>query len=175
MKLDDIFKDNNISLNEAPEVGVEQILGLDPEILNQLDNTEHNIEGFPLYSKKFGDNIVFAIKDNDDVLSIVVGQIIEDFPDEANKQTLQILRAFTPEQHRRKGYAEALYYGLSRLLYRVVSDTIQSPAMLNLWKKIQKQLPNKVKLFDLSSKQYVDDVNTNDKNILFVLEDTIKF
>ena len=177
MKLTDLFKRNIITVTEAPELGPTQQLGLNnTEMLNQLDDTGYNIEGFPLLAKKFGDEIVFAIKDKEtgDILSVIVGQIISDFPSNDDRETFQVLRSWTPPEFRRLGCSHALYYGLARLSYRLISDTQQSPEAQKLWFKLQQKLPDRVRLFDLQSLEYTESDPQENKDIVFVLEGTIR-
>ena len=103
---------NNITLAEGPEIGPSQELGFrDPSIINQLENTGYNVEGYDLYGKQFGDEVVFALKNKQqEVLTILVGTFYDDLPPgDDNRKTIQIKRSWTPPEKRRLGYAIALY------------------------------------------------------------------
>lgn len=164
---------NNITLAEGPEIGPSQELGFrDPSIINQLENTGYNVEGYDLYGKQFGDEVVFALKNKQqEVLTILVGTFYDDLPPgDDNRKTIQIKRSWTPPEKRRLGYAIALYDGLSRLAYRIVSDNLQSSEVFNLWMKLKKYRGKKVKLFNTTTKKYTKENPQNKRNILFVLE-----
>jgi hypothetical protein len=177
MRIADLYKPNDITITEAPVVGPSQPLGLsDPFVLDQLENTGYNVEGYFLWSKKFGDDIVFALKDkNDETLTVLVGRFIDDFPAEAEKSTMQVIRSWTPPDKRRQGYSMALYYGLSRLSYRLISDTQQSQEVTSLWKKLQRTLPNNVKTFNVKTGQYTDENPHNNQNVVYVLESLVLY
>jgi hypothetical protein len=177
MKIGDIAQPAaDICLHEAPEMtSIEQPLGLrDPLLLNSLVDTGHDIEGFPLFAIKVGDELVFAIKDQsrENVLTVLIGRLITWSDD---KETLQVQRTWTPEQLRRRGYAEALYYGLSRLRYRLVSDTLQTEPAFSLWKKLQNKLPSKVNVFDVRTGTPSTEDPKNNPSLVFVLETHFRY
>lgn len=176
MLLADIFKPTIFRIAEAPQIGSDQPLGLfDPNILNQLEDTKQNIEGFPLFAKRFGDQFVFAIKDRQqNVLSVLIAAQVDDFPSNDNRETIHVQRSWTPPESRRKGYSRALYYGLARLRYRILSDTQQSSAAFQMWQSVKQETPDRVKLFDLTTQEYTNENPEDNKNILFVLEATTR-
>jgi hypothetical protein len=152
-------------------VGASQDIGLrDPNLLSQLKPTGRDVEGFPLYALQIDNDIVFAIKTNqDELLSILVGSIVTDFPIKT-KKTIRIHRSWTPEPFRNKGYSTALYDGLPRCGYRLVSDLQLSPESISVWKKLMTK--RTVTAYNCTTHQFTDENPLINDDIAFVLEFT---
>lgn len=154
------------------EIGPDQPIGLlNSNILDQLKPLAGDIEGYLLYGLRFGNQIVFAIKNATElVLSILV---VEDFDilDGDEKKAVQVKRSWTPEEFRNKGFSTALYDGLTRHGYRIVSDTQLSHTALRVWDKLKSK--RNVRFFDLSTNQYTDKNPVTDNGVVFVLENLL--
>lgn len=115
MKLHVFLTPPLLTIFEGPEMGPDQPLGLNnPEILNELEPTGQNIEGVDLYAKKFGDQIIFALK-TDVVLTFLIGTELSDFPSKIKKPTIVIGRTWTNPKVGEKGTPPLLLMVLVRL------------------------------------------------------------
>lgn len=139
----------------------------DDKALEQLKPTGTTIEGLSLCSVQIGDQIVFSLNKDDTVMTYVVGTLVNDYPGDA-KPTLAIQRSFTNEQLRNKGYCEALYFGLARAGYRLISDLQLSAEAISVWKKIATKRP--VGGFDTKLKQPTDKDPFTNHDVCMVLE-----
>lgn len=151
-------------------IGPDQPIGLnDPTLLKQLRPLNTDIEGYPLSALQIGDQLIFAISDSDEqLLSTLIGRIITDFPGELPRKTIKMERSWTPPAHRNKGFATALYDGLTRQGYRVVSDLQISQSAASVWKKLGQQ--RQLKAFNWDTKQYTDADPFSNPNVSFVME-----
>lgn len=164
MRLEDVTIIPIIEVVKVPE----QPLGLnDPKILDQLKPTGQNIEGYDLYGGQFDDAIIFALVKDEQVLTAVIGNLITNFPD-PNLKTIQIRRSWTPPELRNKGYSTALYDGLPRNGYRIISDMQVSDGALAIWKKLSQR--REVKYFDSKTNEYTDKDPLKHPEVVFILE-----
>lgn len=172
MLLEELLTPPTLIIKETPMVGLDQPLELkDPNILKQLEPTGQDIEGYDLYAKKVNDQIIFALKHNDQILTVLIGREITDFPGPKKVSTIMVNRSWTPPTSRGKGYSPALYDGLGRLGYRILSDRQASKNALRVWSKLSTK--HKLKAFDWNTKQYTNKDPTDDPNISIVLEHEI--
>lgn len=148
-----------------------QSLGLkDPKLLNKLKPTGREIEGFSLHALQVNDEIIFALANNEELLTVLIGSIIEDFPDAGSLKTIKVSRSWTPEHQRNRGYSTALYDGLPRNGYRVVSDEQLSSTALSVWKKLATK--RTLKAFDWETGMLTDKDPTQQSRVSFVFEYT---
>ena len=151
--------------------GPDQPIGLkDPNLLNNLKDTGRNIEGYNLYALQIKDEIVFALKKEDTLLTVLVGTLITDFPNSKHLKTIRVGRSWTPDEFRNKGFSTALYDGLPRNGYRVISDEQLSDAAISVWKKLGSK--RDLKAFDWDTGQYTDKDPLINPHVSFVLEST---
>jgi hypothetical protein len=153
------------------QIGPDQPLGLkDPSLLSNLKPTGREIEGFDLYAIQINDEVIFALVDNNQLLTAVVGVLIDDFPADDHLKTIKINCSFTPEQFRNQGYSTALYDGLPRNGYRVISDQQLSSTALSIWKKLGTK--RTLKAYDWETKSITDKNPLEYPLVSFVLENT---
>lgn len=169
MNLEDLLSFPDLHIVEAPEQGSSQQLGLNnPQLLNTLKPTGHNIEGNQLVALAINDGIMFALKDSSEqTLTVLIATNISDFPGPP-KNTLRIDRSWTPEELRGRGYSTALYDGIAKLGYRLVSDVQLSPEAQRVWDKLSTK--RELKFWDRRTRQYVEHDRDNDPHIQYVLE-----
>lgn len=136
------------------------------KLIDILSDSGNTIEGYKLYSKWFGSDVIFALVDKE-ILSVMVATLIPNFPSK-DKKTIQTKRTWTPEQYRGKGYSSALYSGLPKMGIRVVSDAQLSPASLGVWKNLKKVW--RLKAFDWDTNQFTDEDPLKKSTVSFVLE-----
>lgn len=104
------------------------------------------------------------------MLTILVGTLISDFPDTKQLKTIRVGRSWTPEEFRNKGFSTALYDGLPRNGYRIVSDKQLSKAAISVWVKLGSK--RELKAFDWETGQYTDKDPIVEPHVSFVLEFT---
>lgn len=172
---------NELIISESPEI-INQNINIensfiDPKVLNQLKKTKYNIESSDLWTKKFGKQIIFALKNRktNELITLVVGEIINNPKIKSKKEIFQIQRSWTNKSERRKGYSIGLYNGLAKLFYTIVSDNLQTEESFSLWRKLQKTFPNKISKFNISTNEYTDDEPKHKSEIVFILEQTIRY
>ena len=170
------MKLKEMSLPGPPqELSPQETTAIKTKIYPKLKPTEKTIENIELHTADLGNNgIFFALVKNNDILTLLnVVRGYEPFPTNNKKETLWIKRSYTPRQHRRKGYSEALYSGLADIGYRIVSDTqVGNPGAKQIWIKLEKR--GRVKHWNASTKQFIElGSNTdpyNTENIVHILE-----
>lgn len=166
MKLSNLKEITIVEVVQGPN----QQIGLkDPSLLNNLRDTGRNIEGYNLFALQINDEIVFALKQGEMILTVLVGTLITNFPNDQLK-TIRVGRSWTPEEFRNKGFSTALYDGLPRNGYRVVSDEQLSDAAISVWKKLGTK--RKLKAFDWETGQYTDKDPLTNPRVSFILEFT---
>jgi predicted GNAT family acetyltransferase len=150
--------------------GGSQPLGLiNSMILKQLTNTGQTIEGLELYAASFNqDDIIFALKQNNKFVTLLIGEFISDFP--GTKKTIVIHRTYTTKLLRGKGYSPALMYGLSQLGYRLISDGQLSSDAMKVWSKLKDKKP--VTAFDTDTQQFTTLDPQQYPSVRYVLEAT---
>lgn len=163
MKLEDLYSYPVLEIFQ----GSSQDGVIDEETLQQLQPTGTTIEGLTLCSVQIGDQIIFSLNDQDEIMTYIVCTPITDYPG-PTKPTIAIQRSFTPEQYQNKGYCAALYYGLARCGYRIVSDLQLSPEAISVWRKIAAKRPTSG--FDTISKQPTDKDPFINHDVCIVLE-----
>lgn len=158
----------------AKELVIEVISGPDqsfelnnPELLDKLQPTGTDIEGYSLYAIKANNEILFALKDKD-FISMLVGKELNNFPTLKERGAIEIQQSYTPEQYRRKGFSIALYNGLSKLGYAVVSDKQLSNNAQGLWHKLGSVCT--LKTYNPDSNEIIDANPNSSTNFRYVLE-----
>lgn len=167
MKLKDLFNPPLIEIRR----GSSQPLGIkDPTLLSQLKPTNKDIEGFPLFALYIDDSVIFALKSKTgEILTVLIGTIITDFP-KTDRKTVKINRSWTPEEYRNKGYSTAIYDGLPRLGFRLISDLQLSSEAISVWKKLKTK--REVQAFDTKTLEFTDKDPLTHDSVVFVLENT---
>lgn len=167
MKLSELKQITIVEVVQGPN----QPIGIkDPKLLSDLKDTGRNIEGYNLYALQINDEIVFALKKNDTLLTVLIGTLITDFPDDKPLKTIRVGRSWTPDEFRNKGLSTALYDGLPRNGYRIVSDEQVSQAAISVWNKLGSK--RTLKAFDWETGQYTDKDPLTNPRVSFVLEFT---
>lgn len=104
------------------------------------------------YSTVTKQQVVYALKVNDEIVTIIVGT-----PQKLDKPYLSVQRTWTSPAHRGKGYAPALYAALVRKFHiALISDKEQSLGGKKVWDKLKTMV--NVKVFDSETRKFVDNV-----------------
>lgn len=135
-----------------------------------LDQFRLRVNGLEFCAQQWIDQIVFALTLGDEIYSMIVCNIIEQFPGDGH--TLQVRRSWTPEQYRRKGYSLSLYQTAARCGYRLISNMEQTAETITLWSKLD-QLHG-VQYFDIETEQFTG-INALFKDTVVYVLDPLPF
>lgn len=145
--------------------------GIPSWVYDKMKKLPYDIEGYDLYAVTQESDYYFGLKHNDQFITSI-GCRKYHLPKELNpdnKDVLQVLFSWTPEQFRGRGYNSALISGLAQLFAIMVSDSSQSKEAKKSWEKIIKRKPRSVKKYNIMTHTITDESPEDNNEVIYVL------